>query len=768
MSITDRLYIPCIIGSLTLLLITHSASSQSRIEGTLADAITGQVLPFASIQNLNSGYVSVADSSGIYHVLANPKDSIAFSFIGYDKLHMLAAQIPENEPLLLRPTNQYLQEVEVNALRSPSIEQFDKIRPSMHTLRKDVIFQLPSMAGEPDFIKVITLMPGASKGIEGSNDFFVRGGAADQNLVLLDGATVYNTGHLFGFLSVFNPSAIGEVNIMTGGFPAEYGGRLSSIIDIRSKEISKAQLRIEGGIGLISSRVSAEIPIIKDKLAVQIAGRRTYADQVVTLIGGEELPYYFYDMNVNVDYALNKTTRLHYGFYFGDDVLDYTGARGSNNDPSGTSFVIGNLIQTLSLEKEFHRFSSTTDLTFTRFDYKINNYYQDNSLNVVSDIEDLGLKQKVTLPLSENNKLHMGFSTIRRSVNTNLIDVEGELAEVIPSSGGDVINVFEGAIFGEWEFKQGKFEGILGARASAALVEGTNYWQPEPRVALRYAIDPNWALKASYTRMSQYIHRVSSSSFALPTDIWYPVDPVVKPQTANQWTLGVSKLMPSKEIVLSAEVYYKQLSNLVEFREGTNLVLNPDFRNGLLQGNGESYGFEWLLRKDVGRLRGWLSYTLSWSHRTFDELNKGLTFPARYDRRHNAALVTNYSLNDRWSFSMIWEFISGAKFTPIIGYYAIPNASATGADLIPIYPDRNSVRLANTHRLDLSIILKGKQKPGRKWQGDWQFSLYNVYNRATPIAITIVYDENTNAYKYEQPGLLGLLPSITYNFKFIK
>lgn len=767
MSITDRLYIPCFIGSLALLL-SYSASSQSRTDGTLADAITGLALPFASIQNLNSGYVSVADSSGRYHILANPKDTIEFSFIGYDKQRLPADHIPENEPLFLRPTNQYLQEVEVNALRSPSVEQFDKIRPSTHTLRKEVIFQLPTMAGEPDFIKVITLMPGSAKGVEGSNDFFIRGGAADQNLVLLDGASVYNTGHLFGFLSVFNPSAIGEVNIMTGGFPAEYGGRLSSIIDIRSKVMRRNQLLIEGGIGVISSRISAEIPIIKDKLAIQIAGRRTYADQVFELIGEEELPYYFYDMNFNLDYELNETTRLHYGFYFGDDILDYTGTRGQNNDPSGTSFVIGNQIQTLSLEKQFASMSSTTDLSFTRFDYQINNYYQDNKLDVASDIQDLSFRQKFTLPLSDRDKIHTGFSTIRRSVDTNLINVEGELAEVIPNSEGEQINVWEGAVFGEWEFKRGKFEGILGTRISGALVKGTKYWQPEPRIALRYAIDKNWALKASYTRMSQYIHRVSSSSFALPTDIWYPIDQEIKPQTANQWTLGISRLLEDPGIVISNEWYYKRMNNLVEFQEGTNLVLNPEFREGLLQGRGNSFGVEWLVRKDIGKLRGWLSYTLSWTQREFEELNEGRIFPARYDRRHNASLILNYNLNDRWAFSTVWEFISGAQFTPIIGYYGIPNASATGVDLIPIYPDRNSVKLADAHRMDFSIILKGKEKPGRKWKGDWHFSVYNIYNRATPIAIDIAYDEETNSYSYEQPGLLGLLPSVTYNFKFIK
>lgn len=751
-----------------MLILPLSAICQSLVTGRVVDSRTGVALPFANIQNLNSGQVSTTDSSGIFQIRALPNDSLHLTFIGYQDLKLLAKQAKSEKPLSLKATSKLLEELQVNASRSPSIEQFDKIRTGIQTIRKDIVFQLPTMAGEPDFVKVITLMPGSSKGIEGSNDFFIRGGAADQNLVLLDGATVYNTGHLFGFLSVFNPSAIGEVNIMTGGFPASYGGRLSSIIDIRSKKISKQQLIVEGGVGVIASRISAEIPIVKDKLAIQIAGRRTYADRVVDLVGAEELPYYFYDMNFNLDFDLNESTRLHYGFYFGDDVLDYDGTRGRNNDPSGSSFVIGNHIQTLSLEKRFRNVSSTTDLSFTRFDYKINNYFQDNRLNVVSDIRDLGLSQKFTWNTAVDDKLHAGFSGIRRMVDTNLINVEGELAEVIPSSEGEQINVFEGAVFGEWEFKRGKFEGILGGRLSGAWVQNRRYWQPEPRVALRYAVDQNWALKASYTRMSQYIHRVSSSSFALPTDVWYPVDRQVRPQTANQWTVGISRLLESVNVVMSAELYYKQLDNLVEFQEGTNLVLNPEFREGLLQGQGKSYGIEWLIRKDIGKFRGWLSYTMSRTQRQFDELNQGRIFPARYDRRHNGSVVTNYSLNDRWSFSLVWEFISGARFTPIIGYYGIPNPAVTGIDLIPIYPNRNSVKLADTHRMDLSVILKGKQKEGRRWRGDWHFSVYNVYNRATPIAIDIIYDEENNSYSYEQPGLLGLLPSVTYNFRFIK
>ena len=741
-----------------------SRAQEQSIKGTLIESATGSPMPFANVQNLRSRTVTITDTLGRFEIKALSKDTIEFSFIGYENVKHLALDILSTRQVKIQSISTVLEEVEVSTTRSRSMEQFDKVR-SMQSLGKDIVFELPSMAGEPDFVKVITLLPGAAKGVEGSNDFFIRGGAADQNLVLLDGAAVYNTGHLFGFLSVFNPSTVGEVNLMTGGFPAEYGGRLSSIIDIRSKVLDKKQFNLEGGIGLISSRISAEIPVIKNKMAIQIAGRRTYADQVVKLVGSE-LPYYFYDMNFNVDYEPNESTRIHYGFYAGDDVLNFRGEDDSNDDPSSSSFILGNTIHAFTLEKDYKNFSSTTDINYTRFDYDIDNAFEDNRLNVVSSITDVGLSHKFTYPLPSKDQLHIGFSTLRRGVNNNLVDAEGELAEVIPSSEGEQSNVFESAFFGEWEFKRGKLQGTAGLRISTAMLPGKNYWEPEPRVALRYALKDDLALKMSYTRMAQYIHRVSSSSFALPTDVWYPVDDIVKPQTAHQWTFGVNKLIEDKGFVLGLEAYFKRMDNLVEFREGTNLVLNPDFRDDLLQGVGRSYGLEASVRKDLGKFRGWLSYTLSWTERQFDELNQGNVFPARYDRRNNASIVGNYQLNKRWTFSAVWEFISGARFTPIIGYYGVPNASFTGVDLIPQYTERNAVKLADTHRLDVSIILRGKEKPGKKWRGDWHFSVYNVYNRATPIAIDIIFEEETGSYRYEQPGLLGLLPSVTYNFRF--
>ena len=754
----------------TITTATMIYGQNDKIKGTVLDANDQQPLPFCNIQFLPSGKVISTDRLGQFRYEINPGDEkMIISFVGYRTKTVLLNSFA-NAPLqiTLEPTVTTLQEIQITGIKTASVEQFENIRPGEQVLRKEAVMRLPALAGEPDFIKALTLLPGATRGLEGSSDFFIRGGDADQNLVMLDGATVYNTGHLFGFLSVFNPSAVGEVSMMTGGFPAEYGGRLSSVIDVRSKELNKEKIFVEGGIGLISSRVSAEIPVVKDKLAIQLAGRRTYADQVVQL-ADIDLPYYFYDVNFNLDWEIKNGSRLHYGFYLGDDVLDFDQVRNEDieGDERGTAFTISNLINTLSLHHQFsERLSSRSTLHMTRFNYDISSFFQDNFIDVASDILDYGFTQKFSFHLGEGHALHSGFSATWRTVDPNLINSGGEISEIIPPGEGEDQNVLESAVFAEWEFKKGRLEGIAGLRASAATVEQTSYINAEPRIALRYPLPGDYALKASYTRMSQYVHRVSSSSFALPTDVWYPVDDQVRPQNADQVTLGLSRLFVNTGIVASSEVYYKRMYNLIEFREGTNLVFSNEFRDALIQGNGESYGLEFLLRKDEGRLKGWLSYTLSRTVRQFDKINFGREFPARYDRRHNLAVVTNYDINKRWAFSLVWEFISGARFTPIIGYYGVPNATLTGVDLIPIYPERNSVALQDSHRLDLSIILKGRQAPGKRWFGEWQFSVYNAYNRATPIAISLIFDEEQNRYRYEQPGLFGLLPSISYHFKF--
>ncbi|MCG8307045.1 MAG: TonB-dependent receptor [Cytophagales bacterium] len=749
--------------------MSAEAVSQDRaLEGYVFDAKTNKPLPYVNVYLRKHGSGDITDINGYFKINIYSDDILTASFMGY-RTEETAVSISglKEIKIFLHQATKALAEIEIRAIPYLMDDSFNDMSNSKYMLVKEAILTLPSLTGEADFIKNLLLLPGATKGVEGSSDIFVRGGDADQNLVLFNGATVYNTGHLFGFLSVFNPYATSDATMLTGGFTSQYGGRLSSIIDITSRKPSYRDFVVEGSIGTLASNLAVELPIVKDRLSLMVAGRRTYADQVVRLLG-ESLPYYFYDFNAQIDFKLNGALNFQYHFYKGDDDLDYRRELRENLN-TGTNFLIENNTHSFLIDKTYNsRISSTTNLHYTQFRYHINSFFDENQLRVNSEINDLGLEHQFVYRQNENHEFTSGLSVIRHNVVPNFIDSNGEIAEFIPSGNGRIRNMLESAIYSSWRYSKAKISTELGLRLSSAYQEESFYINPEPRLNVRWQIKENDAFKVSYSRMFQYMNRASSSSFALPTDIWYPVTSQVKPQFSDQVTAGYQHIFKQPGILASLDVYYKSMTNQIAFREATNLTLNNEFEEALLQGKGSSYGAEVLLRREAGKLRGWLAYTLSWSDRQFDELNNGQPFRARYDRRHNLSLVTNYTPHPRWTFSAVWEFISGARFTPVIGYYVMPNAALTGVDLIPVYPERNSVGLNDSHRLDLSITLHGRRRPDKKWYGEWQLSFYNAYNRATPIAISLNYDDESNRYFYEQPGLFGMLPSLTYRFTFEK
>nr|HPH46754.1 TonB-dependent receptor plug domain-containing protein [Chryseolinea sp.] len=612
----------------------------------------------------------------------------------------------------------------------------------------------------------IQLLPGVSKGVEGSSDLFVRGGAADQNLVLLDGAPVYNTGHLFGFLSVFNPDILQGVESINGAFPAYYGGRLSSILNVTTKSQLVDRTHVSGNIGLLASRLMVSQPIIKNKLHIWIAARRTYIDQVLSAVN-ESLPYYFYDLNTKLSFKPSSRDYLEVTYYSGQDVLSYAREPrdSSRNSNRSTDFTIASSTQTVLWRRSIApNVSSELSLYGTRFKYNIQNSFQDNRLFVNSSIRDWGGKWKFQWDSLRGVSLFAGIEAIHHSVSPNIISTSGEISELLPSSASEAQTSLESSIFiqadGKWKVR---WSWSAGLRLSSANVGNQFYVNPEPRLALRYKLQPNTALKFSYSRMSQYLHRVSSSAIAFPTDIWYPVTKNINPQTSDQITLALQQVLPGKSMFVSLEGYYKKMNQLVGYQEGANLFLNTEFEEQLIQGAGKAYGLEVLIKKESGKLTGWISYTLSRSERKYDEVNQGQWFFSRYDRRHNGAVVMNYEFVKRWSFSAVFEFISGSRFTPIIGQYIVPSPTLAGVNLIPVYAPLNSVKLANTHRLDLGI--KFRSRPERKIQSEWFAGVYNVYNRATPFGITIEPNSD-GSYRYQQPGLFGLLPFVSYGFKF--
>lgn len=737
-----------------------------RLSGVVYDD-DGNLLPLAYVFIAPDSITTATDDSGRFSVrVATGIKQVRVSFIGYDVLRRQFRVTRDTVlRLTLRARHNELQEVVVRGEKSVQEEIFQSGRASTNILTKDDINAIPVLGGEADVIKALQLLPGTVRGVEGSSDLFVRGGAADQNLVLLDDAPIYNTSHLFGFLSVFNPDVLDQVEAINGGFPAEYGGRLSSILNVKTTQSVAQRTRVSGDVGILASRLYVEQPVIKDKASFWIAGRRTYIDQVIRLTG-EELPYYFYDLNGKVILKPTQRDQVEVAYYGGEDVLDIF--RDRDNDGNGflTAYESGNNSQSIRWRHtQSSKLNTSVSLIRSKYTYNLRNSFEENLLVARSDIEDYGVRWQVERDSIGKGVLRTGIDWTRHAVSPSVVTTEGSISELLESTSasGHIANEFAVHAAYAWPLLP-SLNVNVGMRGSMAAADGRTYVYSEPRLSLRYGLNEVTALKASYSRMVQYIHRISNSAITSPTDIWYPVTSTIRPQTSHQVAAALQRTMPGRNIFMSVEGYYKTMDQLIGYEEGTNLFLNTDFESKLIQGRGRAWGLELLVRKEAGHLTGWISYTLSWAWRQFDVVNGGRWFPSRYDRRHNGAIVLQYAFSKRLAASVVWEFISGARFTPVIGQYAIVAPTLTGIDLVPIYADINSVRLSNTHRLDLGI--KFKSRPGRKFTWEWFAGVYNAYNRANPIGISIEQDDVTNALRYEQPGLFGLIPFISYGFTF--
>ena len=735
------------------------------VQGNVQDD-KGQLLPGAHIVVYPDSTITTTNSEGRYLFRTTPgAKRLQVTFVGFEIFNKtITVENDTTLPVTLYSKTSQLQEVVISGTRDTQQEIFDGNQTSKHILTKNDISAIPVLGGEADVIKTIQLLPGAVRGIEGSSDLFVRGGAADQNLVLLDDAPIYNTSHLFGFLSVFNVDVLDRVEAINGGFPAEYGGRLSSVLNVNTKSSIPEKTTLSGDIGLIASRLFIDQPIVKDKASFWLAYRRTYIDQVIRATG-EELPYYFYDFNGKLLLKPTSRDEIQISHYSGEDILDLF--RDNNNDGDGflTTYASGNSTQTLRWNRVLKRdWYSTLALTRTKFRYQIRNAFEENELLAISDIEDLGARILFQKDSVGSGVVRTGLDWTRHQVSPNVINTVGTISELLKSSSsrGRIADEFAAHFQYEWSPVK-KIQVNTGLRISSAVVTDKYYVYPEPRISARYALRENEALKFSYSRMVQYMHRISNAAVSSPTDIWYPVTDSIKPQHSHQFAVAWQRKVGDENIFISVEGYYKTMRQLIGYEEGTNLFLNTDFESKLIQGKGKAYGVEFLLRKNSGKLTGWISYTLSWSHRQFDEINSGHWFPSRYDRRHNGAIVAQYAFNKRLAISMVWEFISGSRFTPVIGQYVLLAPTLTGADLIPVYSGINEVRLASSHRLDVG--LKYKSKPDRKFQWQWFIGVYNVYNRANPVGINIEQDEVSGTLRYTQPGLFGLIPFLNYGFK---
>lgn len=737
------------------------------MQGVVLDG-EAEALPLATVLLLPDSALTTTDSAGKFGLRTTVGyKEIVVSYTGFETLRHRGVMSSDTFlTLALKTKVAELNELTVNATRYSSEDMVQSTRTGTTTLTQKDLNAIPVLGGEADLIKTLQLLPGTVRGVEGSSDLFVRGGAADQNLVLLDGAPIYNTSHLFGFLSVFNPSILDHVEAINGGFPAAYGGRLSSILNITSNADVARRTAVSGDVGLIASRLYVEHPLVKDKASFWIAGRRTYIDKVLQATG-EDLPYFFYDFNGKVILQPSSRNRIEFSTYTGEDVLDIF--RDRNNDGNGffTSYQSGNNTQSLRWDHSFPSdWRSSLSLSRSAYQYNISNTFEENQLRALSDIEDYTTRLLFEKDsIGGSGSLQFGVTWIRHALSPSVVNTAGTIAQLLESSATEGRLAHELALYVQHEFSLSPRVRVnAGFRTSSGLTDNRNYLVPEPRLALRYALSKSHALKLSYSRMAQYMHRISNSAVTTPADVWYTVTDEIAPQTAHQVAVAWQHFRADEKIFLSAETYYKDMRNLIGYEEGTNLFFNADFESSLVQGTGRAYGFEVLARKEAGKFTGWISYTLSWSQRHFAALNNGNWFPARYDRRHNGALVMQYALGKRWAASLVWEFISGARFTPVIGQYIVVAPTLTGVDLIPVYSDINAVKLADTHRLDAGIKFMGKS--GKKFQWQWFAGVYNVYNRASPVGMMIEQNEADGSLRYLQPGLFGLLPFISYGFRF--
>ncbi|MBS1935402.1 MAG: TonB-dependent receptor, partial [Bacteroidetes bacterium] len=624
---------------------------------------------------------------------------------------------------------------------------------------------------------------------EGNTGLYVRGGGPDQNLILLDDAIVYNTGHLFGFFSIFNGDAIKNTSLIKGGMPAQYGGRLSSVLDIAMKEGNMNKFEAEGGIGLIASRLSIQGPLKKNKASFIVSARRTYIDVLTKPFIKKSSNfygsgYYFYDLNTKVNYKFSDKDRLYLSGYFGRDVFDFKNAQRSFS----ANIPWGNATATLRWNHVFNQklFANTT-LVYNNYQFAFNAEQQDFALKLSSGIHDLTFKTDFDYYASPQHKIKFGGLYTYHTFSPNILSGQQDTTTFQPNnSNKKYANETALYIQDDWAVND-KLQVNAGLRWSTfsqigpytTYITDSNgnkldstvyrrgqtvkaYGGLEPRLTLRYALDDETSLKASVGRNMQYIHLVSNSGTTLPTDLWVPSTYIVKPQISWQYSAGIFKNFKDNTYETSVELYYKQMQNQIEYKAGYTPSLK-DPEQDFVFGKGWSYGAEFYVNKSKGRLTGWIGYTLSWTWRKFPLLNNGDAYPAKYDRRHDLSIVASYELNKHWKLSAIFVYASGNATTLPTQFYIINGV------LTQEYSKINQYRLPSYHRLDFSATYTPTYKPNKKIHGSWVFSIYNVYSRLNPYFI--YFNQTGSPYngtlkvEARQVSLFPIIPSVTWNFK---
>ncbi|MCK5825305.1 MAG: TonB-dependent receptor [Ichthyobacteriaceae bacterium] len=780
---------------LLFFLVAHNTNAQLKytISGTIQDFSTGEdligvniaikELPTSGATTNTYGFYSISLKKDVYNVL--------FSYLGY-KTITKQIDLSKNTRIniSLKPDAESLSEVVVSATRDNDNVVSTSVGVSKLSIKD--IETVPVLFGEKDIMKTIQLLPGVKPAGDGNAGFYVRGGSADQNLILLDGAPVYNASHLMGFFSVFNSTAIKDVKLYKGSMPAEYGGRLASVMDVVMNEGNNKEFKADGGIGLISSKLTIEGPIQKDKSSFIISGRRTYADLFLMLVDDEKISsstLYFYDLNVKANMKISDNDRVFLSGYFGRDVLGVADKFGFNwGNTTGT--IRWNHIAN---DKLF----SNTSLIFSNYNYLIEISNNNIMFNISSQIQDWNFKQHFDYYMNENNSIKFGLNVINHTFkpgdfeaetdDLSSINIEPKYSLESSAYVSNTHKIFEKLTlnyglrfsnftqYGPGEIMYWDKEGNLIHTKNFnknEVVVSYNRWAP--RISGTFIVNDNSSIKSSYARSFQFLHMLSNSSSSSPTDTWMPSSNNIKPSESNQIALGYFRNLKDNKWEFSTEIYYKYMTNIIDYRTGAQTMLNNEVESELLNGDGRAYGIEFLLKKKAGKFSGWISYTLSKSEKLFDEINNGAWFSAKQDRIHDFSIVGTYKFTERLSLSGTWVYFTGNAITFPAGKFS------NNGFMVPLYSERNGYRMPDYHRLDLGLTLKNKKykyvlnpKTGEKvkikdpFQSSWNFSLYNAYARENAYSISFQEDpDNPGHTQAVQIALFKIVPSISYNFSF--
>jgi len=780
-----------------LFTLTISAQDNYTISGTVFDKKGNETLIGATIYfpDLNIG--TNTNEYGFYSItISQGTHSVSVSYLGFsNESKIIELNNKTSIDFYLTELSQTLDEV----LIKTDIEKINikSTQMSINTLTSKTIKQIPVVLGESDIIKSIILLPGVTSAGEGASGFNVRGGAADQNLILLDEAIVFNSSHVFGFFSVFNPDVIKDVKLFKGGIPSKYGGRLSSVLDIYQKEGNNKDFKLTGGVGLISSRILAEGPLKKGKSSFLIGGRSSYAHLFLPLIDNNNEAY-FYDLNTKVNYRLNKKNNFFLSAYFGKDVF------GINN-----SFInkYGNAVTNLRWN---HLFS---DKLFSNLSLIYSDYFYGLVLDFVgfewdSGITNINFKYDFNHYLKDNFRLSYGVNNIYTKFNAGEIFPNRDDSGIIPFKltkkyanefafyleadhdisdkfsfkyglrfsnfsrlGQDELNTYENdnpLIYNQQlqKYEPATANGIVSYERSDILKSFNNF---EPRLSFSYLLSSDSSLKASYNKMAQYLHLLSNTSSPTPLDIWVPSGSFIKPQLLDQYAIGYFKRIKDGDFSLETELFYKDVKNRIDYINGANLVANNEIETVILNGKSRAYGLEFMFRKNNGKLNGWLAYTLSKSEQLTSGrnsiepgINNGQWYNTPYDKTHDLSINASYELSTKWKLSTNFLLQTGQPTNYPVGQYEFQGLN------VPIYNDnlRNADRLPAYHRLDLSATLTPMKNNIRDWQGEWVFGIYNIYNRKNAASIAFSRNAETSSNEAIKTSIFGIVPSVTYNFKF--